>query len=399
MSDLELLSLEELFDVGEDPSLDGHKASTDLFTRGKQGVRIAVVRTSDRTSFKRCRRRWNWQSHLRQNLAPREHVSPLWTGTGFHFALEDFHGWGVFPHPRDAFKAYVKATHAQAKNSSTILPWDWPEQTKLAIGMLEYYVDYWLTNRPKYNTFIYRGRPQVEVHSLVPIPVQTPFYGYDEVWYASTFDRVAEIDGELWILEYKTAKRIQTLHYQTDPQVGAYVWIGNHLYGRPIAGVIYQQHRKNVPDEPRLLGNGTISTDIRQATSHSHYRHALKKLYGDPRNAPAVNLDILNQLALEEDDSKDRYVRRDRISRNQRQCETEGVKIMMEIEDLLNPDLPLYPNPTRDCAHMCPFSSPCISMDDGSDWESELAALMEPKDRDFDSWRVFLPDNIRSQMQ
>lgn len=397
--DLDPLAQDVTFDIGEDPDRDEFQHSglvqdEDGRWRSK---RIAYIRTSDRTSFKRCRRRWNWTSHLRQNLAPITAASPLWTGSGFHYALEDFHGYRTHKHPRDAFLAYTKATLLQSKAIPELeLPWDWPEQTKLAIGMLEYYSDYWLIQRPPFQTYSFNGRPQVEVHALVPIPLPTapnPYHGFDEVWYAVTLDRVIEYEGGLAIIDYKTAKRIQTLHFQTDPQVGAYTWIGNYLYGRPVDWFIYQQHLKRIPDEP-IFSSTTrrLSTNDKQATTHRHYRRAMQKLYGSTlNNAPTENMDFLNWLNTQEDEWQDKFVRRDKIHRNQRQLETTGALILLEMEDILNPDIALYPNPTRDCANMCPFYSPCVSMDDGTDYDAELNACFTKKDRDFDSWRKYLP--------
>src|SRR6185436_15978480 len=96
---------ENPWDFGADPSLD----ELTIDTVDTPHKRVAIVRTSDRSNFRRCRRRWNWSSHLRQALSPREHASPLWFGSGCHFAWEDFHGYHQYLHPRDAFRAYVKA--------------------------------------------------------------------------------------------------------------------------------------------------------------------------------------------------------------------------------------------------------------------------------------------------
>lgn len=373
------------FDFQADPDVEELKSTP-------QEARTAIIRTSDRNNFRRCRRRWGWQSHLRGNLAPRETASPLWFGSGFHFALEDFHGPHQFEHPKDAFKAYVKATHrlAKAKRNPRVLPVDWPELTKLGIEMLEYYADTWLVARNPLRTFIYKGKPQVEVHALIEVPFQNEHY--DKVLYAVTLDRIVEDeDGGLWILDYKTAKRIQTHFFQTDPQISAYCWIASKLYpDRTISGFIYQQHRKDVPDEPRLLASGRLSTVKSQLTTHRHYRRALINLYGAVLSAPKENVDFLNWLAEQEDDAQDKFIRRDKIFRNQHQNEAEGAKLLLELEEMLNLDLPLYPNPTRECGHMCSFNSACVNMDDGSDFAYELEVGFEQKSAIFDNWREFL---------
>jgi hypothetical protein len=386
-------------EAGLDPSRDefqGFEGLEGVAVRDKH-ARIAVVRTSDRSNFRRCRRRWGWQSHLRGNLTPKEHASPLWLGSGFHFALEDYHGHHRYPKPRDAFVAYVKATKAQAQAQQKQLPGSWMEDTKLGVEMLDYYSDLWMIGRDPLETFIFNDTPQVEVHALVPVPFSTPHY--DQVLYACTLDRVI-IDelGRLWIVEYKTAKTIFTLHYQTDPQIGAYQWIAPVIYGKPIEGVIYQQHRKAPPGEPNILTSGEVSTAKHQRTTHRYYRQALVKLYGkEVIKWPHAQLDYLNQLAKQESIDYDAFVRRDRIRRNEHQRAAEGTKLLLELEDMLNPNLPLYPSPTRDCANLCSFHNACVSMDDGSDWEYDLEVTMQQKEATFDSWRAFLP--VESALQ
>lgn len=353
--------------------------------------RVAIVRTSDRISFRRCRRRWGWGSHLRGNRGTMETPAPLWMGVGFHFALEDFHGHKDWPSAKDAFVAFATATYRKARNT---LPSNYDELTDLSCGMLEYYERIWLPARDSLKTFVYEGRPQVEVNFRVEIPWSKGKYGFDRVIYSGTIDRVIIDDlGRLWLVDYKTAKSIFTLHFGNDPQISAYCWAGSQLYpGFHLAGFIYQQHRKALPILNDLyLSNGKITTSRLTKTTRGFYKHALKNLYGDWQKAPQANVDHLNWLASQEDTDKDLFVRRDRVYRNAHQNQSEGVKLLLELEEMLNPDLPLYPSPTRDCIYLCPFSGPCVAMDDGSDWEYELDALTTQREGDYDLWRKYLP--------
>lgn len=675
------------------------------FTEEERQERIAVIRTSDRIMFRRCRRRWGWNSHLRGNIGPKQNPAPLWMGTGFHFALEDCHGINKYGHPATAFEAYVEATKRSARRDPNRLPADIVELTDLATGMLRYYWDEWLIARDKLVTYVHAGIPQTEVNFRVEVPWEAGKYGYDKVVYSGTLDRVViDEHGQLWIVEYKTAKTIQTLHYSNDSQISTYCvpldteiltrsgwkkyseltvgddvlgydidsdslqwtqllavnlpgkqalqrikgkslefvctpehewvketrllgtayrgrkvtqirkgpitrdqgnsrlilsapyaggqstltpdeaavlgwiltdgshtradcieiaqkkyanevqqlldtfpgavtrvtehkgtkrwhlsclftdslwrrarmshtlegwenflfgmtkealqafcaaamlgdgnvsgqffqnqgtkhelfklaffllgkfptksrgdsrhnkwsdktdrntftikdrhcytrvlqiadageeevwcpttalgtwimrqdgqiaitgncWAGNLLYGRPVAGVIYQQHRKALPAEPRVLANGRLSQDKRQLITHRSLRRYIKNLYGEVTNAPQDYVDFLNWLATQEDMDSDKFIRRDKIRRNDHQREAEGVKILMEIEEMLNPDLALYPNPDRTCQYMCPFNGACVSLDDGGDWEYELEILMQQRDKEYDTWRKFL---------
>jgi hypothetical protein len=351
--------------------------------------RVAIIRTSDRVAFKACRRRWGWSSHLRHNLGPRYGIAPLWLGTGLHFALEDFHGYNRFGHPKTAFEAFVKASTLHNKKK---LPEDLDDLVALGSGMMDYYI-LWLQQRPHslMKTLWVNGIPQVEVNFRFRIPGDWTRFGYDEVYYSGTIDRVCvDQDGVLWPLDYKSAKNIEIMHYLTDPQVGAYMWATPHLYDMPVGGFMYMQFRKAIPNPGRILMSGGVSHAQGQSTTHFLYRKTLQEVYGSVDNAPEKCQGLLNELAIQEDENKDSFIQIDRIYRNERQAQSEGVKILMEIEDMLNPNLPLYPNPTRFCAaynNPCPFLSPCTSMDDGGDWLYELEATTEPRESKYDAWR------------
>lgn len=358
--------------------------------------RIAIIRTSDRIAFKGCRRRWGWSSHLRHNLGSRTGITPLWLGTGFHFALEDFHGYNYFGHPKAAFDAYVKASQIHAPHK---MPDDMDDAAELGRGMLDYYI-IWLQQRPhsSLKTLWIDGVPQVEVNFRFRIPGDWTKYGYDEVWYSGTIDRVCLDDnGLIWPVDYKTAKSIEVMHFLTDPQVSAYMWAVPHIYDQekyPIGGFKYMQFRKALPNPGRLIyGGSQVSTAQNQGTNYYMYRQTLLQVYGSVERAPEDNQKFLKGLMMFEDENKDEYIQIDNIGRNDRHGMSEGTKIMLECEDMLNPNLPLYPNPTRWCAHWknpCPFLSPCTSLDDGGDWLHELEMTTEPREPKYDGWRNYI---------
>ena len=108
------------------------------------GERVAVLRTSDRLAFKHCRRKWDWTSHLRNNLQTIVTADPLWTGSGMHYALEDYHGTNVYGSPAKAFMAYAEAYRLTYPKK---VPPDWRDLAQLGHDMMEYYSDYWLIGR------------------------------------------------------------------------------------------------------------------------------------------------------------------------------------------------------------------------------------------------------------
>jgi len=124
------------------------------------------------------------------------------------------------------------------------------------------------------------------------------------------------------------------------------------------------------------------------------YREVLMDVYGDPKNFPADNLRYLNKLVTEEEDDADSFIRRDKIYRNEHQVAAQGEKILLEVEDMLREELPLYPNPSKDCTWLCPLESACVAMDDGSDYEGLLNSLTVNREEVSDKWRNHLPNPL-----
>ncbi len=340
---------------------------------------LIAIHTSDRYLFKRCRRRWNWNSVIRMNLIAEDTpAGPLWFGTGLHFALEDFHGYNRFGDPRDAFLAFIRA-HKRSE-----VPEDWEDLRQLGEGLLGYYVDVWLPRRKdKYHTLWIDGVPQVEVKWEVPIP------GRNDAAYAGKFDRIVEDqEGRLWILDWKTTARYDLNRLALDQQISAYAWAGRQLYGDRLEGVLFVQFIKTAPAlEPARLVRGGFSKSKTQPVSYGAYRRALIKEYG---NIPDEYVAILNELASHEDENGDQFIRWDEVHRSPATLRAESWKIQSEVAEMLDPDLQLYPHPTRDCTWDCPFRTPCIALDDGVDVEWMLQEMYKQSPEERDVWKARL---------
>lgn len=100
------------------------------------GASQFTIRTSDRRTFRRCLRKWDWQSSLRQNL---KHIGTeqninFWFGSAIHFCMEDYEGLNRFGDPRRALYAYY---HAFKEDE---LPLGAEMNYSLGISMLTYYM-------------------------------------------------------------------------------------------------------------------------------------------------------------------------------------------------------------------------------------------------------------------
>lgn len=369
------------------------KMNTDNLLMG-----LPKIHTTDRNLFRRCRRKWNWSSPLRQGLVGTgETPSALWFGIGIHFALEDFHGYQQWGHPVGAFRAFLEA-YPEDK-----LPVDWEELEVLACEILTYYAEVWHGIYFKqYRTaigadieyarhmhgiittkFVDVNMPLVETKFQIPL---FNTFNKEVAWYVGTFDRIV-IDpfGRFWVVDYKTTRAIDTAKLENDPQASAYTWAATRYFGVPFEGVIWVNISKDVPSGPKRLVNGEFSQDKRQKTTYRLYSQALMDTFS---YIPQQYVDFLNYLAIKETENGDAFIRYDLLRRNKSFVDAESAKIMYEVEEMLRPHLAIYPNPTRDCAWDCPFRSACISYDDGSDFQyildNEFIATGTGRD---DSWR------------
>lgn len=376
------------------------------------------IRTSGRIAYRQCRRAWSWATPLDNRVTgvrAESIAAPLWLGTGVHYALEDYHGSRMYKDSVEAFKAYVHGCVQIGEYPEPL-----SEHTEQGIAMLKYYQK-WLNvpDRPKYKTLMERNAqgelvPCVEVGFEIPLPyrqdlsqlTQAPQtfrsleiskwmrkLGADLIVYRGHIDRVAVDEyGALWIFEYKTAASYRNFHFEVDPQVTAYLWAARILWpDHPIAGVIYQQHHKNPPEPPRILSNGQLSVASTQNTTSLLYRESLIDLYGSVERAPKKQQRYLDTIRNQEADNRDKGVQWDVVTRTEKQLRAEENKITLELSEMLNPDLPIYPSPSDKC-RWCDFRAPCVAVDSGYDYRRMLNESYEPReDYADDAWRHHLP--------
>lgn len=316
------------------------------------------ISTSERAAFKRCRRMWQWGNQDGYRAIGVNFN--LWFGSGFHYALEQYHGWGEDPFI--AWDNYVKAhTFSQLPPSDEV-----EEGNRLAKGMLDHYVNRWLPRRDDFTTYFINGIPQVEVEFKYRVG---SCQCHDPAWpifHVGTFDRiVTDPYGRLWVQDYKTASQFDTDKLPTDAQVTSYSLFAALEYGLEFEGVLYTQFLKRVPDFPKRLQNGSFSVDMRQSTTYEHYRQALISEYG---SIPDRYIDVLNHYAQQENENGDRFIHQETVRRNKAQLQNEWQAIQNEIADMFDPNLRIYKNATVECPRRCEFHQPCIAKDDGTDY-------------------------------
>lgn len=398
------------------------------------------IHTSERRSFRGCRRRWDWIS--RQFYYPRVTARPLEFGVAFHEAMEKAYenrlGLWEDPNPKAtlavALAAFRKVVRAQRAKYIELnggiddtVDADYRDRVAVGEGMLKYYFG---KLYPEIDVLEdgTRIRPiKVEIKFEVPIPgnlwckcdhcwrqqckyweSQTltpyPIKGRG-VWkglpvtFGGRLDILWEDEyGRYWIGDWKTAMRLSGIdvsddYLEMDDQITGYVAALRSL-GIDVVGFIYMELKKAVPDEPeplkvvRLGRRFSVSKDLN--TTADLYRATVEE--NDPG---AYSMGLYDDFIgyLKTDGPKFHY--RHEVQRNDAECDEFWRIIEMEARDMTNASLPIYPNAGRfHCRGFsafsgCAFFDVCLGKNRGEDVSYGLETMFDKRDRHY--WETAEP--------
>jgi hypothetical protein len=227
------------------------------------------------------------------------------------------------------------------------------------------------------------------------------------VTYGGRIDILFEDEqGRLWIGDWKTAARLSGTetsdeYLWNDDQITAYVW-ALRLIGFDVAGFIYAEIKKAVPEEPeplkvtRLGRLFSVSKNIN--TTWEMYENTVKE--NDP-NAYGSGLytDFIEYLKTE----GPQFHRRHMVTRNDEECVQAGINIWKEAKEMTNPDILIYPNQGRfhckglSAASGCAFWDPCLAKNRGEDVEYALNTMYQKLDRHY--WETAEPTTDKRMEQ
>jgi len=131
------------------------------------------------------------------------------------------------------------------------------------------FVDFWETYDPKLI--------ETEVHLFS-----------DELKVAGTCDMVCEIDGELWVIDFKTSNNLQTTY---DLQTAIYAKCYEECYGKSVdrTGVLWLKSSKRGPKDGVMQGKGwEIYESKRSQADNIDIFMTVKKLFDleNPKHSP-----------------------------------------------------------------------------------------------------------------
>jgi PD-(D/E)XK nuclease superfamily len=223
---------------------------------------LPILTTSERSLAKKCAQAWWWR--YREGLVKRgETADALWFGIGVHEALAAWYlkGKKRGPHPAETFSnwhgeevRYIRASLSERESEWYDEP-KYEEAGQLGVAMLEGYIE-------KYSRDDNWDVIAIETPFRVSITRQGKTIG--KFW--STFDGVYRdtSDGQVYLMEHKTAAAIRTSYLEIDDQGGSYFAVASNILqsrgilgpSENIAGITYNFLRKAMPDDRPVNENG-----------------------------------------------------------------------------------------------------------------------------------------------
>lgn len=380
---------------------------------------VHEIHTSERRSFRACRRRWDWA--FNKAWYPKITAKPLEFGVAYHEAMEVYYEPEMWETDRQvraalAIQTFVAKCEEQRQNAlenggssffyDEDVEIDYNERVELGKGMLNYY---FTEVAPVVDV---GWKPvKVEIGFMVPIPnvrtgeeyiicrcvnckLKWDIYISDEdiddvkfrglpVVYAGRLDMLAEDltnKGTYYIFDWKTARTIPNNHdfLYLDDQIGSYVWALSRI-GLNVRGFVYHEQRKGFPQAPkrnkqRRLGL-LYSIAKNQDTDYDSYLETVRAHDAEAYEAGLYDeyLTYLKQHGI-------KFFERSKIAKVRQELDEIQRNISLEALDMINTDLSIYPSPGRFGCQFCAFQTPCIEMNSGGDYEVALQSMYEQRE-------------------
>jgi hypothetical protein len=356
------------------------------------------IHTSDRGTFKKCRRRWDWVSPIRQNLRPKLNYQgvafPLWFGLGIHKALELYYDPALKRDPEEVWNTWY---HDSVRHIQETAPdiynndeQEFLDHLDLGLGMMRHYKQWASINDMWFEVI------DTESNFSVPLGFFVGDLKMQPVHYAGRRDAIIRDlrNGRYGIIDHKTTSRTDEEFFvklEMDQQCSGYLAATQREQSEYFPDfVVYNSLRKVYPKPPTLLykmKNGeqigirglSVNRQTESCTAdmflESVEEYHLEEWFDNDLKAQGYV-----QYLQEEGDNL--FILRHTVDRNQHEINSNWDQVVLEAKDMTsNPRI--YPNPSESwyCIK-CPFRAPCLAMNDGSDYTHMLIDNYELNPRD-----------------
>lgn len=363
--------------------IDGIKIAEGTFREGRVNLAEALfeIHTTDRSTFKHCRQKWEFSSPLMMNLEPIMGYEPFWFGSAIHDGIAVWYATkdedAVYDVFTDHIDEWFKSLWTVDDDGNDVPPSqeDYDRRDELGnmgLAMLEQYIGFSRKEDDFEVVWVERAHQILELMRLS---------GY-KIDYSFRCDGlVRDKHGRYWILEHKTTSQFvsNTDYLLMDDQVGTYIWAIQLVLGIKIEGVIYNWIKKKAPrplkmNKPTKTEPIVFSVDKAQDTTYEIAKKQLFEYWPGGQALPDKYRDFLDFLYHKPNN----FVQREHVRRNQKELSILGKTLPFEIKDMVsNPAI--YRTPTKLC-NTCAFFDPCLLKWEGGDWQELLETNYKKRD-------------------
>lgn len=372
------------------------------------------IHSSERRSFRGCRRRWDWA--YRQHYSPPSTAKPLEVGIAFHQAMEQIYdpeGWKTTTDSDKLERAietytnkcyeqrtrFLEVTGQTKRSFNQIHGDDYAERIELGTGMLMHYMQ---EVHPKADTW------------FTPVAVEIPFsvpLSYPDVRKSNGRTGIMECDnsplcgqahpnpapitlngrvdalleddvnGGYFVADWKSAAQliVNGEFLQLDDQITSYCAALQLILGLDVRGFMYAEFKKAFPQAPRRLDRPrkgcSFSVGHTQETTY-----ALAKEVIEAEDSYAYYQGLYDEyLAWLQSPEAPRYHQRFPIIQSDAKLKNILSNVSMEAMDITDPDLLIYPAPSKMNCSGCAFKAPCLGKMNDEDYIYTLESLYESK--------------------
>lgn len=325
------------------------------------------IHISDVLAFKSCRRKWDYSSVLRRNLAPVGIYVPFFVGRVIHGALDRMYRYGANPAGEvlDLVDTETRQLREQYLEMYTAQLLKINDQGTFCMQILDHYVQWTQSYNGPLND---RDLDFLNLEQRFDVPMRTNRnFIARRLRLAGRFDGVVrnKRDDQLYLWEVKTtrsiAERLKML--DLEEQADAYMLAAQELLGQPLAGVIYTLIRKAVPEQPQVLKNGMLSQNKQIDTTFECYLSAIRAHHQHDATRDFISThygDFLQHLL----DNAKPFFARVLIRRTQAQLKAARDELYAVAREMTNPRAPIYHHGQPSC-NWCIFREPCVATQQG----------------------------------
>jgi hypothetical protein len=340
-----------------------------------------MVRPWESALFRRCRRAWDLGARERGDYEPREPTQVFDFGEAISDALDVYYfpgmwGWGraiVCPLAIAGFEKSMRrqrSTYAQSRELSTDQVQDWEQHLELGTGILQRYFEF----AREVDRFTPIGvASQFDVSLPDPADPDRGLTTPDgrPLQYRVRINLAVIDDHELyWLVEHRivTGSRWPDLDaLRLDQQALTRSWAWQLAFLAKLEGTIYNELWMHPPSA------------------------------GDPgvklRAVPGMS-GIVTQRSTES-------FRRTHLPRSEPEIDRHGIAVALEMRDMIDSTLRIYPNASWENCSGCAYRPPCLAMTQGGDGGPILeSAYRKRVGEDFEPGRLgsvwgFVPEIYR----